>query len=167
MSASPEPTPPRRRRRKPVTPDVSQVVEEYLLNRSAREKALVFENLLKSGLMDVLEASGEPDGEEGEHRRITLPKPLSFTTFKTEKGTVKTIVAVQRQKRKGSMSLNEDRTLAYLAKRKLTDSCTAQITVINEDAVLAANFEGTISDADLKALYDEGKPTYAFNLIEE
>ena len=39
--------------------------------------------------------------------------------------------------------------------------------MINEDAILAANFEGTISDDDLKALYDEGDPSYAFYLVEE
>ena len=55
--------------------------------------------------------------------------------------------------------------MAYLAKRKLLDSCTTTIQVINEDAILAANFDGTISDDDLAKLYDESE-TFAFYLVE-
>ena len=47
--------------------------------------------------------------------------------------------------------------MAFLSARKMLDECTTTQVVINEDAVLAANFEGTISDDDLKALYDEGR----------
>jgi hypothetical protein len=41
------------------------------------------------------------------------------------------------------------------------------VQVVNEDAVLAANFEKRISDEELKGLYDESDPTYAFQLITE
>lgn len=156
----------RRIKRTPV-PDLAPAVQEYCLNRSTRERASVHENKLKAQLMQVLEQAGEPDGDEGEHRKLLLNEPVDFTTYKGEKGTKKTVIGIQRQFRKGSLTLNEDRTMAYLMKRKLVDTCTTTQVVINEDAILAANFEGDISDEDLKALYDEGNPTYAFYLVTE
>ena len=160
-------TTPRRVRRKRAIPDLGPSVEEYCLNRSTRERATVHENKLKGQLMDILEEVGVPDGDEGQHRKLDLEVPVEFVTYKGEKGTKKTVTAIQRQERKGSMVLNTERTMAFLQKRKLMASCTVTEVVINEDAILAANFEGAISDDDLKALYDEGKPSYAFYLITE
>jgi hypothetical protein len=157
----------RRVRRKRAIPDLGPSVEEYCLNRSTRERATVHENRIKGQLMDILEEVGLPDGDEGEHRKLLLEAPVEFTTYKGEKGTKKTVIGIQRQQRKGSMTLNEERTMAFLQKRKLMASCTVTQVVINEDAILAANFEGAISDEDLKALYDEGKPNFAFYLITE
>jgi hypothetical protein len=155
----------RRVRKRTVVPDIATVVREYLLNRSMRERSLVHENTLKAGLMQVLESTGTLDEESG-HRSLLLDEPLSFTSFKGPKGTEKVIKGIQRTKRKGAMTLNEERTMAYLAKRKLLASCTATVTVIDEDAILAANFKGVIPDEDLEKLYDESDPTYAFNLLE-
>jgi hypothetical protein len=156
-----------RRRKRVPAPDITQPVQEYLLNRSMRERSAYHENDLKGTLMEVLAAVGMPDGDEGEHRKLLLETPVEFVTYKAGKAKKVTIVGIQRQTRKGSMNLNEERTMAYLAKRKLLASCTSTVTVINEDAILAANFEGTIPDDDLQALYDENDPTYAFHLIEE
>lgn len=164
--------PPTRRliRQRPAVPDLGPVVGEYLLNRSTRERASVHENKLKAGLMQVLEQVGQPDGDEGEHRKLVLEEPLEFVTYKGEKGTKKTVIGIQRQYRKGSMVLNEDRVMAFLqgeGRARLLDTCTTTQVVINEDALLAANFEGEITDKDLAALYDEGKPTFAFILITD
>lgn len=161
-------TPPRtvRRRKRAAAPDIAGPVTEYLANRSMRERSAYHEDQLKRNLMEILAAVGVPDGDEG-HRKLPLEEPQIFTTYKGGKAKQTTIVGIQRQQRKGSMHLNEERTMAYLTKRKLLPSCTTTVTVINEDAILAANFEGTIPDDDLKALYDESDPTYAFYLIEE
>ena len=151
--------------------DLGGIVREYLNNRSLRERSLVHENGLKAGLMAILEEGGVEDPEMG-HRTLHLDEPLEFITYKSERPTTKKILGIQRTKRKGTMTLSEERTLAYFAalppaKRKLLlERCTMTIRVINEDAVLAANFEGVIPDEDLKALYDESDPTYAFNLLE-
>lgn len=157
----------RRLVRKPAVPDIAPAVKEYCLNRSTRERSSYNENTLKAQLMAVLEEVGTPDGDEGEHRKLLLEEPLEFTTYKGLKGVKKTVIGIQRQQRKGSMILNEERTMAFLAARKMLDECTTTQVVINEDAVLAANFEGSISDDDLKALYDEGHPTFAFYLVTE
>lgn len=156
----------RRRKRLPA-PDIDAPVQEYLLNRSMRERSSYHEGNLKQSLMDILANVGQPDGDEGQHRKLMLEQPLEFTTYKAGKAKVTIVKGIQRQERKGSMTLNEDRTMAYLTKRKLLPTCTTTIMVINEDAILAANFEGTIPDDDLKTLYDESDPSYAFYLIEE
>jgi hypothetical protein len=156
-----------RRRRRPAVPDIAPFVQEYLLNRSMRERSSYHEGDIKTSLMEILANVGAPDGDEGQHRKLLLEEPLEFTTYKAGKAKVTIVTGIQRQERKGSMALNEDRTMAYLTKRKLLPSCTTTVTVINEDAILAANFEGTIPDDDLKDLYDEQEPTYAFYLIEE
>ena len=42
-----------------------------------------------------------------------------------------------------SQSLNEDRTLALLKEKGLLDQCTEVVVVLNEDAILAANYART------------------------
>jgi hypothetical protein len=156
-----------RRRKRTPAPDIAPSVQEYLTNRSMRERSAYHEDQMKRVLMEILATVGQVDGDEGQHRKLPLETPLEFTTYKAGKAKVTTVTGIQRQERKGQMHMNEERTLAFLAKRKLLATCTTTVTVINEDAILAANFEGIISDDDLKALYDESDPTYAFYLIEE
>jgi hypothetical protein len=56
--------------------------------------------------------------------------------------------------------------MAYLKEMGMLDACTEVVIVLNEDAVLAANYEGKITDDQLEALYDENTQ-YAFLLITE
>ena len=161
------PTATRRIKRRPTVPDLSAIVREYLTNRSMRERSAVHEAKIKAGLMAVLETSGTLDPETG-HRVILLDEPLPFVQYKGEKGVEKHVTGIQRQERKGAMVLNELKAMAFLGKRrKLLAECTTTITVINEDALLAANFEKRISDQDLASLYDQADPTYAFYLLED
>jgi hypothetical protein len=143
------------------------VVREYLLNRSMRERAQYHEGQLKGGLMAFLEQAGEEDPATG-HRTLVLDTPLPFTSYRGELAVEKHVSGIQRQRRKGTLVLNEERAMTFLRRRrKLWEECTTTITVINEDALLAANFEKRISDDDLNALYDEGDPTFAFQLLED
>jgi hypothetical protein len=97
-----------------------------------------------------------------------LDTPLPFTSYRGELAVEKHVSGIQRQRRKGTLVLNEERAMTFLRRRrKLWEECTTTITVINEDALLAANFEKRISDDDLNALYDEGDPTFAFQLLED
>lgn len=148
----------------PTTVDLDAQVGDYLLNRSALERATVVVDRYKKRFMDLLERAGVL--EENGSRSLLLEEPVVFTSYKGGKAKEKEITGIRRQYRAGQTHLNEERTMAYLAKHKLLDRCTSTITVINEDAVLAANFEEKISDADLAALYDTTEPTYAFYLLE-
>ena len=152
----------RKVRRKPKTDELEAEVGEYLLNRSTRERAEHHEGVYKRQFMDLLAEVGEE--QPGGHRVIQLNEPIVFHSYKTGKVKEKTIVGIQRQRRAGS-SLNEERTLAFLAGKGLLDRCTKTVQVIDEDAILAANYDETISDDALKLLYDEHE-SFAFYLVE-
>ena len=146
------------------TEDLDALVADYLLNRSTRERSSYHEDTYKRRFMVLLEETGEL--QDGGHRILRLNEPVLFHEYKGGKAKEREITGIRRVHRVGSTSLNEQRTMAYLAKRKLLDSCTTTIQVINEDALLAANFEGEISDEDLARLYDTADPTFAFYLVE-
>lgn len=131
-----------------------ELVKEYISNRLLRERAAKIEDGYKKDLMSVLAESGEE--QEGGHRLIVLPTSIDFGT--------KSITGIKRQRRV-STSLNEDKVMRYLEKHDLVESCTTTITVINEDAILAANFDGRIPDKDLKSLYEESE-SFAFVLVD-
>lgn len=149
-------------RRKKSTEDLDAQVSDYLLNRSTRERSAYHEDTYKRLFMALLEDTGVL--QEGGHRILKLNEPVVFHSYKGGKMKESEVTGIRRVRR-GSTSLNEERVMAFLAKRKLVDRCTSQITVINEDAILAANFEGVISDDDLAKLYDESE-TFAFYLVE-
>jgi hypothetical protein len=141
--------------------DLMTAVKDYLLNRSMRERSAHFEDTLKKQLMDELEARGEL---EGASQKLRLDTPLEFTTYKSGKPSIKSIVGIERRKRT-SNTLDQEKALALIKKKGLTDECTETIVVLNEDAVLAANFRGDITDKELAALYSEST-SYAFWLTE-
>ena len=146
------------------TEDLDALVADYLLNRSTYERASHHADTYKRRFMVLLEETGEL--QEGGHRILRLNEPVAFHEYKGGKVKEREITGIRRVRRVGSTSLNEERTMAYLAKRKLLDACVTMQPVINEDAVLAANFDGQISDDDLAKLYDTADPTFAFYLVE-
>lgn len=135
--------------------DLMPIAVNYAQNRGLRERAEAEEGKYKKRLMDILAEVGVP--VEGGHQVLDLPAEVPMGK--------KVMVGIKRQRRAGQ-SLAQDRAEAYLKAKKLWDECTTTITVINEDAILAANFAGRITDVDLKALYDE-KETFAFYPVYE
>lgn len=146
------------------TLDLEAQVHDYLNNRSMRERSEWEEGRIKKALMEFIAQVGEL--QEGGHRIVSLGSPTTFHSYKNGKPQIKSITGIER-KRRLSQSLNPDRTMALLEQRDLVDSCTVTetITSINEDAILAANYEGTITDEELKALYDDSE-SFAFYLVE-
>jgi hypothetical protein len=149
------------KRQKPTTA-IDATVTDYLANRSMRERSSAMEDSIKKTLMEVLAAQGEL--KEGGHRQIDLAAPQDFASYKAGKLAPKVITGIER-KRRVSQSLNEERTMALLKEKNLVDECTEIVVVLNEDAVLGANYGGKISDEELAALYDESE-TFAFYLVE-
>ena len=158
--------------RRPAVPKLLDTVREYLLNRSMRERSDYHEKAIKAGLMEVIATAGVPDGDENQHLRIDLPEPVEYVHYAGGKPKTQIVIAIKRQTRAGSMPMDQDKVMAFLASLKgqrkaLAEECVTTIQVINEDAILAANFEKRITDDELKTLYDESPPTYAFQLITE
>lgn len=144
--------------------DLQPTVKDYLLNRSMRERSAYFEDQLKKALMTALDETGIPEGSK---KTLSLDEPLTYVEYRTGKPHEKTIVGIERRERV-SNTLNHDRALVFLTQKgpDLLESCTTTIVVLNEDAILAANYSGQITDKELAGLYEESK-TYAFYPTEE
>jgi len=142
--------------------DLQTAMKDYLLNRSMRERSEYFEGVGKKEMMAELEARGAP----GENKlTLELDEPLMFTGYKDGKPKEKKIVGCERRKRTTN-NLNEEKFMALIKKKKLVEECTEVVTVVSEDAILAANYQGKITDQELAGLYEENT-TYAFWLTEE
>jgi hypothetical protein len=141
--------------------DLQGTMKDYLLNRSMRERSDYFEGVGKKQMMEELATRGAP----GENKvTLTLDEPLMFTTYKDGKPKEKKVVGCERRERT-STSLNEEKAMALIAKKGLGEECLETVTVVSEDAILAANYRGAITDKELAGLYDENT-TYAFWLTE-
>lgn len=143
--------------------DLAIVLSEYLTNRSMRERAEYHESQLKGRLMTYLQTDGDPQPDG--HRSIELEEPLPYTQYRGGHPVAKKVTGIERKCRV-SVGLNEERTMALLKKLGLLDRCTVLVMEVDEDEVLAANYEGAITDEQLKALYDESE-SFAFYLNTE
>lgn len=131
-------------------------MQEHLHNRSMRERAAKFEADTKKVLMEWLEANG---GE------LVLDEPIDFVTRDSKGKRKEKRIAGARRTERTQQSLNEDRAMELIKGREDLGDCIKTIEVVDEDALLAAMFEGRVDDLAVKKLYDN-KTTYAFNLIE-
>ena len=135
-------------RRRPALPDVRQTVRDWLLQDDAvkafGERAAETRKLL----LTILEEKGSTDDKGSQWIRFP------------EDPVEGRVNAIKRERRVGRR-MSEERAEEYLRKRKLYDSCTETVVVLSEEKVLALNFAGKISDADLDALYDVNE-TWAF-----
>lgn len=65
---------------------------------------------------------------------------------------VEGVVALQMQRRV-SQPLNEDKAEEILAKAGLLEKCTKTITVLDEDAIMAARYAGELTDDDIDSMF--------------
>ena len=150
-------------RRQAVGAELAAVVEEYLQNRSMRERSEYHEGTLKKDLLTLLDTAGDP--VEPHKKVLELDAPLPYVQYKSGKPVPKKVVGIERRERV-SNRLDEDKVLKLLEKKGLTQECTQTITVVDEDALVAANYAGKITDKELAALYEE-HITPAFYLTED
>lgn len=61
-------------------------------------------------------------------------------------------VAVQMQRRV-SQPLNEDKAESILSKAGLLERCTKTVTVLDEEAIMAARYAGELTDDDIDAMF--------------
>lgn len=135
-------------RRRGAKIDIRHAVRNWLLNDDAVKKFSSSREDLRKMLLDVLLEKGDED-DKG-HRYMRWPDdPIE--------GRIKGIQAQHRVSR----VLNAERAEEYLRDKGLYDKCTDKVVVLSEDKVLGLNFNGTIPDDELEALYDVSE-TYAF-----
>lgn len=130
---------------------VSALVQQYLTFRAARERFAKNEDTFKKSLMESLAESGDPD-EKG-NRFFTLEAPIEG-------------VSGVKRERRVSQVLDEEAAVALVKKYGLEKDCLETIQVLDEDALLAANFAGQIPDDEMQALYSQ-KESFAFVLVKE
>lgn len=126
-------------------------IKLYMDYRKGRESLEKVEGDAKKRLLIWLHDHGEVD-EKGSST-FTLPVPIDD------------VLGIKRERRV-SQSLNEDAAFDLIEKYDLRDSCLETVYVINEDALLAANFAGKIPDEEIAALYSE-RESFAFVLQRE
>ena len=131
------------------------LLDHYLSQRMLRERCEGEEKKDKGDLLDAILSSGED--RDGGHRALSIS---DGPTYVTPKGDEKVVAALVAQRRV-SQNLNEPMTMMLLESKGLVERCTETITVLSEDKVLAANYEGLITDDELKGLYSESE-SYAF-----
>lgn len=129
-------------------PGLLRLVEEYKSIDDTIKQWTDRKKELRSRLEIVLDAEGYTD-EKG-HVWLDLPESVGGTT------------RLQRQKRVGQ-TMNEETAEVLLKRLGLWDKCSMEITVVDEDAVLALGFQGAIPDEVMSEIFEE-KVSYAFYL---
>lgn len=124
---------------------------QYLSFRKARESLQREEDGLKKVVTDDLVAEGEEDDKGNFFLYLDAP--------------VEGVRGVKRERRI-SQVMDEDAVLAIIKAHGLEDSCIEHVPVINEDALLAANYRGEITDDEMKSVYSP-KESWAFVLVKE
>ena len=146
MPATPPPTKTMKRRRVKLDPRVA--MRHWINADDAVKQFSSVKEEQRKALLDILQEQGTQD--EAGHYWINWPEdPVE--------GRVKGIKAERRVSR----VLNAEAAEEYLKKRKLYTKCTQTIVALDEDKILGLNFDGTITDADLEALYVVSE-SYAF-----
>lgn len=135
----------------PGETEIDRLGREYIQFRSNREELTKAENQRKASLMDIL-SECEPTDEKGNVVVSMSAKVGDVTGFKRE--------------RRVSNVLDQDAAAALVEKYGLEDDCYETITVLNEDALLGANFAGKISDEEIASLYTQ-KETFAFIMVKD
>ena len=119
---------------------------QYLKLKSLADDTAARANTLKAELAEAVDALGTPDD------RGHLWLDLS--------GNVEGFVALQRQKRV-SQSLDEQTADRILSERGIRERCIKTVEVLDEDAVMAALYEGVLSEQDIDEMFPK-KVVWAF-----
>lgn len=130
---------------------LDRIGREYVQFRLRREELAKVESERKSELMDYLSNLAPTDDKGNVVTSLTAP--------------IGDVAGFKRERRVSNV-LNEEAAAALIEKYGLEEECYETITVLNEDALLGANFAGKISDEEIASLYTE-KETFALILVKQ
>lgn len=128
--------------------DLSREVLEYQSLKQQIDDLDKRAKVLRDSLMESAKILGEPDD-----------KGHVWMELEAEVNGVQAVLAERRV----SQSLNEERALAVLEGRGLTERCTEMVLSINQDEVMACRYEDLLTDDDLFEMFDN-KVTWALRL---
>lgn len=139
--------------------DFVRTLHEHLKARYLREQAQGLENTYKERAKNWLMESGEEDekGNRWWYPDVELADPEG-----------KAVESVKLERR-APVVLDEEVAEEILRDLGFWEVCTVKETIVtlDEDAILALNFEGKLSDEDLQKMYVDGKVTWAFKVNKE
>lgn len=130
------------------TDEVTQTVTLYKKYQADAKAAQDLQKPLRDRLLDILESEGYTDD--------------SGSYWLDLDGEVDGTVAVKRERRV-SRRIDDESAKDILTRLGLADRCMKTIQVVDEDAVMAALYDGEINDADLDTIFPE-KVTWALVL---
>lgn len=119
-----------------------QSVKSQVDTLSSRQKEL------RDSLMEVIEILGEPDSDG--HVWLDLDQDVNGIT------------RLQRRRRV-TTTINEERAMEILEAAGLLDRCTKMVPAIDEDAVMAAHWEGLLTEEQIDQMADV-KTVWALHL---
>lgn len=130
------------------------LLQHYLDTRNLRETVERVENDAKSKLKSIIEqaAADEDPLAHTDEKGSEFLDLVGVVNNPLKDGAE--VTQIKREKRI-SKSLDEDAALELLDTLGLRDQCLMTIQVLDEEAILALNYTGKISDEDLKAMYSE------------
>lgn len=122
----------------PDTQSIKQWVAELVTAKKQQKFFKARQDEVTKRLKTVVEEVGYQD-DQG-HIWFDLEEPVEGT------------VALQMQ-RKVSQPLKEEKAEAILKAKGLYEECTTTITVIDQDAIMAARYDGRLTDDDIDAMF--------------
>lgn len=126
--------------------EITSEVQSYSTLTTRITELTAMRDSVKKRLSGIVEQWGQPD-DKGH-----MVLPLTDVV-----GGYKSLVRQRRSKR----GLDVERAEELLRAKGLYERCYEMVPVLNEDAVMAAHFEGLITQADLDTIFPE-TVTYAF-----
>lgn len=125
---------------------VEQMFRDYLKFKALADDTKARMDELKAELSRAVEEQGYED-DRG-HQWYELEEQVGD------------FVSLQRQKRI-TKSLNEDTAYEILTNLGLRDKCVKKVEVLDEDAIMASLYDGTLTDEHIDAMFPS-KVTWAF-----
>jgi len=129
--------------------DINQVRELVQQAAALKEQTDLLtkrQSEIKARLTEVVDELGEVDGR-------------GHITFEVD-DSVSGIKSISKQRRV-SQSIDMDVAESILAAKELTDDCVKQVPVLDEDAIMAAYYQGKLTEEDIDKMFPK-KVSYAF-----
>lgn len=126
------------------TDDIAQVeetVKQYLALKEQMDFLSERQSELKKRLTEAVDAHGEVDSK-------------GHIVFQLENAKLV-------KQRKVSKGFNEDIAMKLLEEKDLLDECAPKVRQIDQDAVMASVYKGTLTEADIDTMFPP-KVSYAF-----
>jgi len=129
--------------------DINQVRELVRQAAALKEQTDLLtkrQSEIKARLTEVVDELGEVDGR-------------GHITFEVD-DSVSGIKSISKQRRV-SQSIDMDVAESILAVKELTADCVKQVPVLDEDAIMAAYYQGKLTEEDIDKMFPK-KVSYAF-----